>query len=87
MNMNLLRAAIAEKGMNQAELAAAIGISANSLSRKMNGRRDFALSEVVAITQVLDLKAPQDIFLSRQSQICNERHKENSVKGSQKSRP
>lgn len=79
MNMNLLRAAIAENGMNQAELAAAIGISANSLSRKMNGRRDFALSEVVAITQVLDLKAPQDIFLSQESHIRNKRHKEESM--------
>ncbi len=71
MNMNLLRAAMAEKGMNQAQLAAAIGISANSLSRKMNGRRDFALAEVVAITQVLDLESPQNIFLASTSHLCN----------------
>lgn len=73
MNANLLRASIAEKGLNQAKLAAAIGISENSLSRKINGKRDFSLSEVVAITKVLELKKPQDIFLSEPSQIRNEK--------------
>lgn len=73
MNSNLLRAAMAEKGINQAKLADLIGISPNSLSRKMNGRRDFSLAEVVAITEALDLKCPQDIFLRRTSQIRNER--------------
>ncbi|MBR1780052.1 MAG: helix-turn-helix transcriptional regulator [Oscillospiraceae bacterium] len=72
MNCNLLRAAMAEKGMTQAQLARAIGISPNSLSRKLNGRRDFLLSEVVAISDVLELQAPQAIFLPRSSQICND---------------
>ena len=62
MNANLLRAAMAEKGMNQTELAKAIGISANSMSRKLNGRRDFTISEAAAIASALNLKAPQHIF-------------------------
>lgn len=73
MNKNLLRAAIAEKGMNQAKLAAAIGMSANSLSRKMNGRREFSLREVITIIQVLELKNPQEIFLPKSSHARNDK--------------
>lgn len=72
MNCNLLRAAMAEKGFTQAQLARAIGISANSMSRKINGRRDFSLSEVAAITEVLNLQAPQLIFLPQSSHLRNE---------------
>lgn len=72
MNANLLKAAMAEKGMNQAKLAKAIGISANSMSRKLNGKRDFSLSEVAAITEVLELTAPQRIFLPMASQMRND---------------
>lgn len=71
LNSNLLRAAMAERGFSQAQLAQAIGISENSMSRKLNGKREFRLSEVVAITEVLGLKEPQLIFLSRSSPICN----------------
>lgn len=71
LNSNLLRAAMAERGFSQAQLAQAIGISENSMSRKLNGKREFRLSEVVAITEVLGLKEPQLIFLPRSSQICN----------------
>lgn len=72
MNANLLKAAMAEKGMNQAQLAKAIGISANSMSRKLNGKRDFSLSEVAAITEVLELVDPQRIFLPMVSQTRND---------------
>ena len=72
MNANLLKAAMAGKGMNQAQLAKAIGISANSMSRKLNGKRDFSLSEVAAITEVLELTDPQRIFLPMASQTRND---------------
>lgn len=62
MNANLLRAAIAERGMNQARLADAIGISSNSLSRKMTGKREFSVAEASAIARVLRLENPQRIF-------------------------
>lgn len=64
LNSNLLRAAMAEKGISQAQLARAIGISENSMSRKLNGKREFRLSEVAAITEVLGLQAPQLIFFA-----------------------
>ena len=71
LNSNLLRAAMAEKGFNQAQLARAIGISQNSMSRKIKGKREFRLSEVAAITEVLGLQAPQLIFLPESSQMRN----------------
>lgn len=44
MNSNLLRAALAQQGMTQGKLAELVGISPNSLSRKLNGKRPFFLT-------------------------------------------
>lgn len=71
MNANKIRAQIKEKGMNQGEVAKMIGISQNSLSRKLLGKRDFSLSEVAALCSILDFKNPQEIFLDQTSQIRN----------------
>lgn len=65
MNANKIRAKIAERGMTQGEIAKIIGISANSLSRKLLGKRDFLLSEVIALCSVLELDNPQEIFFRR----------------------
>lgn len=62
MNANLLKGKMAEKGVSQAELAKAIGISVNSMSRKMLGKREFQLSEAVAISKFLQLENPGEIF-------------------------
>ena len=43
MNSNLLRAALAQQGMTQGKLAELVEISPNSLSRKLNGKRQFTL--------------------------------------------
>lgn len=71
MNANKIRAKIAEHGMTQGEVAKIIGISANSLSRKLLGKRDFLLSEVIALCSVLELDNPQEIFLEEKSQKRN----------------
>lgn len=63
MNSNKLRAKIKEKGLSQEEVAKKIGISANSLSRKLLGKRDFSLSEVTALCDTLGIEDPQEIFL------------------------
>lgn len=62
MNYNLLRGKIVEKGLTQACLAERIGISKNSMSRKLLGKRDFKLFEVSKICNVLDINNPEDIF-------------------------
>lgn len=72
MNSNLLRAALAQRGMTQGKLAELVGISPNSLSRKLNGKRQFTLGEVEAISRVLELQNPATVFFDRKSQICNE---------------
>lgn len=71
MNANKIRAKIAEHGMTQGEVAKIIGISANSLSRKLLGKRGFLLSEVIALCSVLELDNPQEIFLEEKSQKRN----------------
>lgn len=63
MNANKIRAKIVERGMTQGEVAKKIGISPNSLSRKLLGKRDFSLSEVLSLCAVLEIEDPQDIFL------------------------
>ena len=64
MRKNLLRAALAEKGFTQKEFAKIIGMSENSLSRKINGRREFTVTEAATICSILDLSAPVDIFFT-----------------------
>lgn len=63
MNVNLLKGKMAEKQITQVILASKIGMSENSLSRKMSGKREFRLSEVVEICKVLDIDNPKPIFL------------------------
>lgn len=63
MDANKLRAKIKENGLNQNDVAQKIGISSNSLSRKILGKREFTLSEVLALCKVLRIENPQEIFL------------------------
>lgn len=62
MNVNLLKGKMAEKQFTQGLLAEKIGISENSLSRKMLGKREFRLSEMVEICKVLGIENPKEIF-------------------------
>lgn len=64
MNVNLLRGRMAEKQVTQGLLAAEIGMSENSLSRKLSGKREFRLSEVVAICEKLEIDNPKEIFFN-----------------------
>ena len=64
MNMNLLKGAIASNGITQKELAKIIGMSNNSLSRKIQGQREFTLGEVVSICKALNISEPADIFFN-----------------------
>lgn len=56
MNAQLLRGKMAEKGFTQSKLAKSVGMSENSLSRKLSGEREFRLSEVVSICQLLHIE-------------------------------
>ena len=72
MNANLLRSEMAKKGKTQAEVAQAIGMSGNSMSRKLLGKREFRLSEVCKLCDYLDIQNPREIFFSSSSHMRNE---------------
>lgn len=67
MNSKLLNGRMAEAGFTQAQLAKEIGISATSMSRKMNGKTFFNTKEAETICCVLGIMDNADkakIFLS-----------------------
>jgi transcriptional regulator with XRE-family HTH domain len=72
MNADALRGKMAERRYTQARLAQEIGISAQSLSRKLTGKREFRLNEVLAICRCLNIDDPANIFLPQSSQIRND---------------
>lgn len=76
MNTNKIKAKIVECGLTQREVAEIIGISANSFSRKLHGKRDFLLSEVIALCSVLEFDNPEEIFLVEKSHIRNSKKPE-----------
>ncbi len=58
-----VRAAMVMAGKTQSDVARAIGVTASTLSQKMNGRRDFTLDECLRIAGELG-KTLDEIFLS-----------------------
>lgn len=50
----------AENGVKQAEIADFLGITVQTVNRKMNGRAEFTLAQVKALCQKYNLVA--DIF-------------------------
>jgi len=52
-DLRRLRAERVAKGLTQAQMASAIGISTNSYWRKENGQRSLGVDEFVKILQVL----------------------------------
>ena len=67
-NTRLLKAAMARAGMTAGEVAEAIKISRQSYSYKVNNIREFTVSEIMAISDVLGLTVEEKeaIFFSKQ---------------------
>ncbi len=71
VNANLLRGKIVSRGYTQKEVAAAIGMSENTLTAKINGSSSFTLREVFALCGLLHITENQEkceIFLAETSQ-------------------
>lgn len=64
-NKHLLKAKIAEKGSTQSEVANYLGISKQSFSYKINGVRDFKLSEIEKICNFLNISDKEPIFFNQ----------------------
>lgn len=73
MNYNFIRGQIAEKRTSQRKVAEEMGISEQSLNRKLNGKRVFTVEEATKICNILDipLNRRAEIFLPQLSQKCN----------------
>lgn len=66
MNISKLKGKFVEKDMSTAEAACALGISRDSLYRKLNNAEKFTIGDVRKLKSVLSLtdKEAIDIFLS-----------------------
>lgn len=75
MNYNLIRGLIAEKRTSQREVARKMGVSAQSLNRKINGKRSFTVEEATKLCEILAIPVSRraEIFLPMSSQLSNER--------------
>ncbi len=70
LNSNKLRGKISEAGLNQRKLAQMTGISENTMSRKIQGRRCFNTDEIDKICTALKITnnlEKAEIFLSNAS--------------------
>ena len=63
INANKIRARIVELGMNQAQVAEKIGMSAKTFSIKMNNGK-FGLDEAERMIDVLKIDKPIDYFFT-----------------------
>lgn len=66
MNANMIRGKIAEAGLTQGKLAEMVGMSMNSMSRKLSGKREFTLGEVQCICAALNIDDPAPYFFSQE---------------------
>ena len=65
INTLKLKAAIAESGMNQEQIAKMLGVSLCTFNYKLNGVSEFKVSEIKKLAELLDLDADKvmKIFL------------------------
>jgi len=66
INANLLRGKIVSSGHTQKDVAAALGMSENTLTAKINGTSSFTLKEVFALCNFLGITEDREkceIFL------------------------
>ena len=61
-NFNKLKGKIVECGLNQGKVANAIGLSHTSFSLKINGKRDFTLTELQTMAKFLRM-TPDEVYL------------------------
>ena len=64
MSFDKLKGKMTEGHLSQKSMAEALGITAQALNAKLNGRTQFTLEEAVKITEFLNLKDPVDIFFT-----------------------
>ena len=62
----LLKAAFAEKGLTLADCADHMGIDTSTLSKKMNGKSEWTLSNIHAVAKLIGEERALSIFFGSQ---------------------
>lgn len=62
---NELRSLITRAGLTQVDVAAKLGITPQSFSRKINNRSDFKVSEIELLSSLLGIADKDAIFFAR----------------------
>ncbi|WZL82649.1 helix-turn-helix transcriptional regulator [Vallitaleaceae bacterium 9-2] len=65
MDSNKLKGRMKEKGHTQATLSKKMGITEQSLNAKLNGKRDFTLSELIRLIDILNIENPNEYFFEK----------------------
>lgn len=55
---NKLRAKFVEAGLSQRQIADEIGICEHAMGRKLNGKTEFKLNEILEIAELLGIENP-----------------------------
>lgn len=65
------------KKMKRSELAKKLGISYNTLTKKLNGAREFSINEIIKIIEIfdMDIKLSANIFFNDKFFIESNREK------------
>ena len=66
MNYDIVRGMIAERRTSQKQIAEKMGITPQSLSRKLNQKRSFTVQEATKLCELLDIPIDRraEIFLT-----------------------
>ena len=62
MQANIMKSYLALRGYTIGKLAKELGISAKSLSEKINGKHEFTITEAKTICKILTIEDPVEIF-------------------------
>lgn len=63
-NTNLLKGKIKSIGMTQEEFSVLLGISATAFSYKLNNKREFTVSEMIKVCELLDIRDKDAYFFA-----------------------
>lgn len=61
-NTNKLKGRLRENGMSQKDLANLMGLSVNTMNSKLNGKREFKVSEIDRICNILEIQDKELYF-------------------------
>lgn len=59
--MKELKKIIEKKGLKYSFLTQKLGIAYNTLCRKLNGKSEFKSSEIIILSEILDITNPDEI--------------------------